>query len=145
MKLRKTYHDLSHRQNIRQIYPARNRYSSFFINVLIPISHNGGPILQVISGSTSLALPMSWNNLPTIKLLQNYAPPHPPPPAPILQLAAAIEMGRSACKTITATLPSTSLQCTRPHPKSRTFSLQVQHQVFALVRKKFPSSMLLHT
>lgn len=40
------------------------------------LSHNADPTLQDFSGTTPLALSVSWNNLPTIKLLLNHAPSH---------------------------------------------------------------------
>ncbi|CUS10190.1 unnamed protein product [Tuber aestivum] len=38
------------------------------------LSHNADPTLRDFSGSTALALSVSWNNLPTIKLLLNHSP-----------------------------------------------------------------------
>ncbi|KAG0638377.1 ankyrin repeat-containing domain protein [Tuber brumale] len=38
------------------------------------LSHNADPTLQDFSGSTPLALSVSWNNIPTIKLLLNHTP-----------------------------------------------------------------------
>jgi len=38
------------------------------------LSHNADPTLQDFSGTTPLALSVSWSNLPTIKLLLNYTP-----------------------------------------------------------------------